>query len=314
MISTNDKNTKLISICIPVLNEAENIPFLLDKLNLVANSLPQYDFEFVFSDNHSIDGSWNQIYLASQSDARIKGIRFSKNFGFQNSILANFKRSQGDAVVQIDADLQDPPELLIQFLEQWEHGYHVVYGIRTHRPENWFIRFFRLAGYFVINFLGEFEIPKNAGDFRLLDRKVVDALLRQSPLQPYLRGSIAGLGFNQIGISYKRNERSRGESKFPIRKVFNLGLIGVFNHSLIPLRISTFVGGSTLLLSVLGGLYYVIQQEINKNLPPGFTSTQVLILAGIGLNAFFLGIIGEYISRIYRIVRGDLGVIIEDEF
>ena len=251
--------------------------------------------------------------VASQIDKRIKGLRFSKNFGFQNSILANFKRSQGDAVIQIDADLQDPPELIVNFLDYWESGYQVVFGVRTHRPENWVLRFIRSVGYSVIDFLGEFEIPKNAGDFRLLDRKVVDVLLTQSPLQPYLRGTIAGLGFNQIGISYNRHERIREESKFPIKRLLNLGLVGVLNHSLIPLRISTFVGGITLILSILGGSYYVIQQELNANLPPGFTSTQVLILAGIGLNAFFLGIIGEYISRIYRIVRGDLGVVIQDE-
>jgi glycosyltransferase involved in cell wall biosynthesis len=311
--STVDRK-KMLSICIPVLNEAANISFLLQKLNAVANSLPQYDFEFIFSDNHSTDGSWQEILNFSQTDNRIKGLRFSKNFGFQNSILANFNRASGDAVIQIDADLQDPPELLFRFIEQWENGYHVVFGIRIHRPENWLLRFFRKVGYWVINFLGEFDIPKNAGDFRLLDRKVVDALLTQSPLKPYLRGSIAGLGFEQIGIPYGRDERLRGESKFPVRRIFNLGLVGVINHSLIPLRISTFAGGATLLMSIFGGLYYVIQQELNKNLPPGFTTTQVLILAGIGLNAFFLGIIGEYISRIYRIVRGDPGVIVEDEF
>lgn len=313
----NNRNKALVSICIPVYNEEEAIPHLFSKLRLVLAPLNyKYNFEIIITDNHSLDATWPQVLLEKKTNNDlflIRAFRFSKNFGFQNSILANFGYANGSAVIQLDADLQDPPELIATFLEHWEAGYHVVFGVRTSRSESRFSTRIRKRGYALVNLLSEHPIPKNAGDFRLLDRKVVQALSNQRLIDPYLRGSIASLGFNQIGIPYHRLLRNNGQSKFPASKVLSLGIVGVINHSLIPLRISTYVGAIVLMLSFSGGIYYVIQSSLNADLPAGFTTTQVLILAGIGLNAFFLGIIGEYISRIYRLVRQEPSVIIEEE-
>jgi glycosyltransferase involved in cell wall biosynthesis len=304
---------KLISVCIPVFNEEEILVDLYQRLVILARTENRYNFEFIFSDNASIDSTWSLVKGLSESDSRVKGIRFSKNFGFQNSILANYAKSSGAAAIQIDADLQDPPELISDFLRAWELGASVVYGIRVERPENVFWRIIRKFGYVLVDLMSETKIPRGAGDFRLLDRKVLDALLAQSHSNPYIRGVIASLGFKQVGIPYARVAREKGESKFPLRQVLGLGFQGIINHSTVPLRLATYLGGGVLLLSLFTSAYSLVTHFTNSNLPPGFTTTQLYLLASIGLNSLFLGIIGEYLLRIYRILRTEPVVIIDEE-
>lgn len=309
-----NEEKKLISIAIPIKNEFSNLQVLIEALRHLADSHPKYDFEFVFTDNHSDDSSWEKLKEISLGDSRIRGVRFSKDFGFQNSILENYRICKGDAVIQLDADLQDPPELIGSFLENWERGIHVVYGIRRRPEEGVLLRKFRDIGYVAINLLSESPIPKGAGDFRLLDRKVITALLKQNHSKPYLRGMVAGMGFDQLGLVYERKSRKFGESKFPARKLISLGLNGIINHSTIPLRLATYAGGALLVLSAFASIYSVVSYIISENLPRGFTSLQLVQFLTIGINSFFLGIIGEYVLRIYRIVRNDPRVIVEEEF
>jgi dolichol-phosphate mannosyltransferase len=309
-----NKVKKLVSVAIPVKNESPNLQVLYEALTQLADSHPMYGFEFVFTDNHSSDSSWEKLRQFSVADSRIRGVRFSKDFGFQNSILENYRICKGDAVIQLDADLQDPPELIGLFLENWERGYHVVYGIRRRPEETILLRKFRDIGYFAINILSESRIPKGAGDFRLLDRKVITALLQQNHSKPYLRGMVAGLGFNQLGLVYERKSRKFGESKFPASKLLSLGLNGIINHSTFPLRLATYAGGVLLILSAIASIYSVFSFILSDNLPRGFTSLQVVQFLTIGINSFFLGIIGEYVLRIYRIVRKDPQIIVEDSF
>lgn len=308
------KRKRLVSIAIPIKNESSNLQFLYAALNRLTDSRPKYDFEFVFTDNHSEDSSWEDLRSLSQIDPRVRGVRFSKDFGFQNSILENYRICRGDAVIQLDADLQDPPEIIGLFLDNWEKGFHVVYGVRLRPEESFILRKFRDLGYLVINLLSESRIPKGAGDFRLLDRKVVNALLQQNHSKPYLRGIVAGMGFNQLGLEYERRSRKHGESKFPAKKLLTLGLNGIINHSTIPLRLATYAGGALLILSSLAAIYSVSSFLLSDNLPRGFTSLQLVQFLTIGINSFFLGIIGEYVLRIYRIVRRDPQVIVEDSF
>lgn len=303
---------KVVSIAIPIKNEILNLPNLIEALNELALSHSSYEFEFVFTDNHSDDFSWEKLREFAATDPRIKGLRFSKDFGFQNSILENYRMCKGAAVIQFDADLQDPPEVISLFLQKWEDGFHVVYGIRRRPEESLLLRKFRDIGYFVINLLSDSRIPKGAGDFRLLDRKVISALLKQNHSKPYLRGIIAGMGFNQLGLVYERRARKHGESKFPARKLFSLGLNGIINHSTIPLRLATYAGGALLVLSGIASIYSVASFLMSDNLPRGFTSLQLVQFLSVGINSFFLGIIGEYVLRIYRIVRNEPQVIIED--
>jgi len=213
--------------------------------------------------------------------------------------------------MQIDADLQDPPEMLEAFLDKWEQGYHVVYGIRRKRPEGSLINAFRRLGYWVIDAVSEHPIPRDVGDFRLIDRKVIEALAKVRTPNPYLRGMIAGLGFSQTGIPYDRDARVAGESKFGVTRLIRLGLTAVFNHSTVPLRIATITGGVMLGVSGLGALYYVALRLTHPELPQGLASIHILVLFGIGLQSVLMGIIGEYLLRIYLIVRAEPIAIVE---
>jgi len=302
----------LISISIPVLNEADNLDALYDRLCRLAEHMDaRCNLEFVFSDNHSSDSTWEKISAIAAQDHRVRAIRFSKNFGFQRSIMANYLHTNGAAVMQIDADLQDPPEMLEAFFNEWEKGHHVVYGIRRKRAENRFLNAIRRIGYWAIDAVSEHPIPRDVGDFRLIDRKVVNSLAQIRTANPYLRGMIAGLGFNQVGIPYDRNARVAGESKFGLTRLVRLGLTAVFNHSTVPLRIASLAGGCMLGISALGTAYYLVLRLLHPELPQGLASIHILVLFGIGLQSLLLGIIGEYLLRIYLILRADPVAIVE---
>jgi len=320
MMSSADNKTKflerkkpLVSISIPTLNESDNIDQLYKRLIKVAEIMKtRCDLEFIFTDNHSDDKTWDKLTNLAKQDHRVKAIRFSKNFGFQRSILANFMHTQGDAVMQIDADLQDPPEMLESFFNEWKKGYHVIYGIRRKRPENIFLKTYRKIGYWLIDALSEYHIPHNAGDFRLIDRKVLNSLLKMNSPNPYLRGMIASLGFNQKGIYYDRDSRFAGKSKFNFSSLLRLGLTAVFNHSPIPLRIASLTGISILGISFFGSLYYLILKLLNPDLPDGLASIHILVLFGIGFQSLLMGIIGEYLLRIFLIIRSEPFAVIEN--
>lgn len=303
----------LVSIAIPVLNEAENLDALYERLRgLTAIMAGKCDLEFVFTDNHSEDQTWAKLSYLAESDSRIRAIRFSKNFGFQRSIMANYIHARGDAVMQIDADLQDPPELLEEFFRLWQNGFRVVYGIRRNRKEKRWVNWFRRFGYWFIDCVSEHPIPRDVGDFRLIDRIVVEALTRFKSPNPYLRGMIAGLGFSQIGVAYDRDARVAGVSKFGVSRLIRLGLTAIFNHSAVPLRIASMVGGAMLIASGIGALYFVVLKLLDPDLPQGLASIHVLVLFGIGLQSFLLGIIGEYLLRIYVILRSEPLAIVEE--
>jgi glycosyltransferase involved in cell wall biosynthesis len=303
----------LISISVPVLNEADNLDLLYARLRKLSETMAdRCRLEFLFTDNHSSDATWEKLTALASVDQRVRAIRFSKNVGFQRSILANYMHARGDAVLQIDADLQDPPELLERFFQLWRDGYHVVYGVREKRPEGWLINTFRKFGYWTIDKLSEHAIPRDAGDFRLVDRKVIDALQRYRSSNPYLRGMIAGMGFRQIGVPYSRMARVAGTSKFGVTQLIKLGLAGVFNHSVLPLRLATYGGVFLLGLSALGAVYYAVLRAFHPELPRGFASIQILVLFGIGFQSLLLGILGEYLLRIYLILRAEPVAIAEE--
>jgi polyisoprenyl-phosphate glycosyltransferase len=302
----------LISIAIPVFNEADNLEALYARLRRLGERMAdRCRLEFVFTDNCSTDATWTRLGELAAQDPRVRAIRFSRNFGFQRSILANYLHSRGDAVMQIDADLQDPPEMLETFFDHWQRGYRVVNGVRRKRREAWLINAFRRFGYWAIDAVSEHPIPRDVGDFRLIDRKVIDALSRLRTTSPYLRGMIAGLGFSQIGVPYDRDARVAGESKFGVTRLIRLGLTAVFNHSTVPLRIASLLGGTMLGISVLGALYYLALRLLNPDLPQGMASIHILVLFGIGLQSLLMGVIGEYLLRIYLILRAEPVAIVD---
>ncbi len=302
----SDTRLPLISISIPVLNEIGNIDRLYQRLDALSKALShRCRMEFVISDNQSSDGTWERIGEIAAGDPRVRAIRFSKNVGFQRSIMANYLHTRGDAVMQVDADLQDPPELLDAFLDLWDSGYDVVYGVRRGRKEAAWVSLFRRCGYWFINRMAEYPIPPNVGDFRLIDRKVINALAKLRSANPYLRGMIAGLGFKQTGIVYDREARVAGESKFGFSRLMRLGFIALINHSTVPLRIAFALGLSMICLSLLGVVYYIFLWLLVPDLPRGLASIHILVLFGIGFQSLLFGILGEYILQIYTILRGE---------
>lgn len=309
----NNADIPLISISIPVLNEADNLDALYARLDRLGEMMKDLcHLEFLFTDNHSSDATWEKLIVLAARDSRVRAIRFSKNVGFQRSILANYMHARGDAVMQIDADLQDPPELLEKFFHLWRDGYHVVYGVREKRPEGWLINNFRKLGYWTVDKLSEHAIPRDAGDFRLVDRKVINALQRYRSSNPYLRGMIAGMGFKQIGVPYGRSARVAGASKFGVSQLIKLGLAGVFNHSVLPLRLATYGGLFLLGLTAIGAIYYVALRAFHPDLPRGLASIHILVLFGIGFQSLLLGILGEYMLRIYILLRAEPVAIAEE--
>lgn len=306
---------KLITICVPVLNEAANVANLYAAFQELRESLgDRYRFELLFTDNHSSDGTFALLSELAQRDPDVRVLRFSRNFGFQRSVLTGYLNARGDAVIQLDCDLQDPPSLIPRLLELWEAGNQVVYGIRSKRQEGRLISFTRQCFYRVIHSLSEHDLPLDAGDFRLVDRRVIEELAKIDDATPYVRGTIATLGFNQVGVPYERAARQGGESKFRVNDLVNLGLDGIFNHSFVPLRLASYVSliiaAATFLLIlayVAGRLFFT------QSWPPGFATLVVLILVSISLNALFFGILGEYIARIYRQVKKTPLTIVEKE-
>ena len=304
----------LISIVVPVYNEESNIQPFYDtvsrELVLLSSS---YKFEFVFTDNHSTDGTFGLLRDLARKDPSVHAYRFSRNFGYQRSIMTGYSRAQGDAAIQMDVDLQDPPELIAAFLAEWQKGAEVVYGVRIQRQESWMINLQRMLFYRLIDRLSEEKIPVDAGDFRLISRRVIELLKSFNDAQPYLRGTIATLGFLQVGIPYSRNARLRGESKFPFSKLVSLAMDGILNHSVVPLRLSTYFGLLVSTLTMLFAVGYLAAKLFFKSeWPAGFATLAILTLISISINAMLLGIVGEYLGRMYQQLKQRPLTIIEE--
>lgn len=311
MIDPQDR--PLISIIVPVYNEQDNIRRTFARLQEVTSGLAGYRFEFVFTDNRSTDNSFAILTdLASQHE-NVRVARFSRNFGFQKSVLTGYRIARGDAAIQIDADLQDPPEMFGRFLEKWRAGHDVVVGIRRGRKENAILRSLRRFHYWLMARLDGEYLTQNAGDFRLIDKSVIDRLRRIHEPHMYLRGLISSLSRNQVGIEYDRAKREFNESKYGLVPLVALAIDGIVTHSSFPLRIAFYVGVVIALMAALLSVYYLgIYMVSSNSLPRGFTTTQLLILFGIGINSAFLGILGIYVGRIYDQVRVRPMTIISD--
>ena len=224
---------KKISICIPVLNEEKNITNAYKKISSIfKEKINNYDYEFIFTDNHSNDSTEEIILDLCKKDNKIKYIRFRNNLDYDKSILEAYKHSTGDAAIVIDCDLQDPPDLFLKFIEKWEKGFDVVYGIVKSRKENLIVNFLRKIFYLMMNLNAEIDYPLNAHDFRLVDRKVINGFKDNSNLFPYVRGLTFALATNPIGIEYDREDRKEGKSK--------LGIYNSFTYAINALLEETF--------------------------------------------------------------------------
>ncbi|RFC65680.1 glycosyltransferase [Mesorhizobium denitrificans] len=303
----------LISIIVPVYNEESNVDRTYAELKRVTDALAAYRFEFIFTDNNSTDQTFSKLVTIAANDPAVRIARFSRNFGFQRSVLTGYLLCEGEAAIQIDADLQDPPSMFEAFLEKWREGADVVVGVRRHREEHRLMQEGRRAYYRLLRWLDGPHLIADAGDFRLIDRSVIERLRKINEPHMYLRGLISSLSRKQVGVPVDRAARLHGESKFKFRGLLRLAAGGIIAHSSVPLRVAFYIGIFIAALSVLLSFFYIGLRIFAPNSsPPGFTTTQLLILFGIGLNSMFLGILGVYVGMIYDHVRERPLTIISD--
>jgi len=307
---------QLVSVITPCLNEQETVRGCSEAVcKVFENELPDYNFEHIFADNGSTDSTRSILRRMAEEDDRLKVIFNSRNFGAEASMLNAMRRSKGDAVmVMVPADLQDPPELLPAFIRHWKDGYKVVFAVRRQRDENPIMMAVRKLFYVGVSRLSSIEIPQNVGEFQLIDRAVVNALRGFEERRPYLRGMIASCGFKSIGIEYSMQKRRRGRSKNTLLSLVDQGLNGLISFSTAPLRFCMLIGIFIAVLSLtfaavslfLSMIYY------RELAPPGVPALVVALFFFGGVQLFFLGVMGEYISAIHTQVRGR-PLVIEEE-
>jgi dolichol-phosphate mannosyltransferase len=292
-----DKNY-VYSIVIPVLNEEKVLNELYQRLTKVMTDIGE-SYEIIFINDGSTDNSLKIMKQLQTHDKRIKIIDFSRNFGHQIAITAGIDFTSGDAVITIDADLQDPPEVIPDLIKKWKEGYEVIYGIREKRKgENFFKKISTLIFYRLINKMTMINMPPDSGDFRLIDKKVVNNLKNIRENNRYVRGLTYWIGFKQIGVPYERDKRFAGKSKYPIKKLFKLAYDAIFSFSNFPLKIATYFGFIVSFLSFLYLIYALIIKLFTNSVIHGWTSLMISILFLGGVQLICLGIIGEYIARI----------------
>lgn len=295
------------SVIAPIFNEQESLPELYRRITEVMDATGE-SWELILVDDGSRDKSSSMIREMAAKDSRIRPVIFARNFGHQIAVTAGLDYSRGQAVVIIDADLQDPPELIHDMVEKWKEGYQVVYAVRAEREgESWFKLFTASLFYRLIYRITDVKIPLDTGDFRLMDRKVVDVLNSMRERHRFLRGMSSWVGFKQTGVSYKRAARFAGETKYPFKKMFRLALNAVTGFSYFPLQVATYIGFIAATLSILAIPIVIILRATggpgeHPLLGQATTLIAVLFLGGVQLIS--LGILGEYIGRIYDEVKG----------
>ncbi len=290
-----------ISIVIPVFNEAAMITLLLERLAATVRQLDRYTWELILVDDGSVDDSAQRILdQASLFPGKLLLRRFSRNFGHQAALMAGLEKASGEAIIFIDADLQDPPELFAAFLSHFEKGYDVVYGIRKRRDSGLWLKLSYKIFYLLFQKMADVSIPLDAGDFGLISRRAANIIKQMPEKDLLLRGLRSWVGFKQVGVPYDRPERAAGETKYTLRKLMNLAASAFFGYSSLPLRISTGCGLGAILLGLLYGGYALYGKWVLNANPPGWTSLLMIVLLLGGAQLISVGILGEYISRIYR--------------
>jgi dolichol-phosphate mannosyltransferase len=292
------------SIIVPVYNEKENLPDLHRRVSDVMKSTRKR-WELILVDDGSTDGSTDMILELAKNDRHIRPVIFARNFGHQIAITAGWDYARGDAVVIIDADLQDPPELILEMIEKWNEGYEVVYAVRAEREgESWFKLWTASLFYRIIYRITDVKIPLDTGDIRLMDRKVVNVLKSMRERHRFPRGMSAWVGFKQIGVEYKRAARVAGETKYPFRKMFRLALNAVTSFSYFPLQVATFVGFFAAGIAIFAIPFVAYLRITGSQAFFGQATTLIAVLFLGGVQLISLGILGEYIGRLYDEAKG----------
>ncbi len=291
------------SIVAPAYNEEEVLPEFYRRVRDVMDALGE-PWELILVNDGSRDNTLAVMRELHEKDPRVKVVSFSRNFGHQLAITAGIDYASGDAVVIIDADLQDPPEVIPELIEKWRDGYDVVYAVRRERRgESWFKEWTAKLFYRLIYRITDVDIPKDTGDFRLMDRKVVEALRTMRERNRFMRGLSVWVGFKQTGIFYVREPRFAGETKYPFRKMLKFALDAITSFSYVPLQLATYFGFAIAGISMVGMVIAVILRLTTGRALLGQATTLVAVLFLGGIQLIFLGIIGEYLGRIYDEVK-----------
>jgi dolichol-phosphate mannosyltransferase len=289
----------MLSVVAPIFNERDSVEELWRRLTLALTPLGEY--EVVLVDDGSTDGSWELLRGIAARDEHVRLLKLSRNFGHQIALTAGLDTARGDAVVLIDADLQDPPELIPDLVARWEEGFDVVYAVRGRRDGESRVRLLAIAAFYrLFRRLAATDIPADTGDFRLLSRRAVDSLARMPERARYLRGMTSWIGFRQVGVTYRRDPRFAGSSKYPLAKLLRLASDGIASFSVAPIRLLTRVGFVMIVFcaAVLGWTLYT--RFFTHNAPQGWTSVLGVVLLLGGIQLLGMGIVGQYIARIFE--------------
>jgi glycosyltransferase involved in cell wall biosynthesis len=290
----------LVSIVTPFYNEGEGVKHFYQVMAQTMEKLPDFDFEIVCVDDGSRDNTLEQLIAISKTDPRVSVLEFSRNFGKEAAMTAGIDATSGDCVIPIDADLQDPPALIAEMLKKWQDGAEVVLAKRVDRSSDSYAKRTTAAMFYRLhNALSGLQIPENVGDYRLMDRMVVDALKQLPERQRFMKGLFAWVGFKTATVEYVRDARLVGDSKFSGWKLWNFAIEGITSFSLVPLKIWTYVGGIGALFAFCYAVFVVIKTLVFGIDVPGYASLLVVMLFFGSLQLICLGVLGEYIGRIY---------------
>jgi polyisoprenyl-phosphate glycosyltransferase len=289
-----------LSVAIPVHNEQSVLPDLLERLRTVLDKLPGGPHEMVFVDDGSSDRTYEMLEAAAVEDPRIVALCLSRNFGHQQAITAALDHVTGDAVVVMDGDLQDVPEVIPQFVERYEQGFDVVYAKRVRRKEPWLLRLCYFLFYRMMAKLSDIKLPLDSGDFGLMSRRVILQLRSMPEHHRYLRGMRSWVGYRQAGIDVERAERHSGRSKYSLGRLLKLAFDGIFAFSIVPIRAAALLGAVVMSVSLVYVAYAIYVKLFLQKSPQGFTALMVAVTFFSGIILFFLGVIGEYVGRIYE--------------
>ena len=296
---------KKVSILVPCYNEEQSLPLLYEELIKVIDNLPEYEWEMLFVNDGSKDGTMNVLASMREKDKRVNYLDLSRNFGKENAMLAGFDFVTGDCMILMDADLQDPPTLMPEMLKEWKNGFQDVYAKRRDRgKESWLRKKLSMLFYKILDHSTRFDILQNVGDFRLLDRQCIDALRRMRETERYTKGMFCWIGFNKKEVVFDRGDRKVGDSKWSFKSLFNLAIEGITSFTTAPLRFATIVGFVIAFCAFMAGLFYLVKTIIFGDQARGFTTLIVFISFFGGLQLMAIGILGEYLGRIFNEVKG----------
>jgi polyisoprenyl-phosphate glycosyltransferase len=303
----------VLSVVVPLYNEESNVDYLFERLTQVLVSL-NLSYELICVNDGSRDRTLDKLLAHHHQDSAVKVINLSRNFGKEVALTAGLDHASGDAVIVIDADLQDPPELISDLVAKWREGYDMVYATRRSRHEDWLKRFTAESFYRVIGNISQISIPANTGDFRLLDRRVVDAIKQLPERTRFMKGLFAWVGFKQASVLFDRPQRYKGKSSWNYWRLWNFALDGITSFSLMPLKIWSYVGAVLSFLAFIYASFLVIRTLIRGVDVPGYASLMVAILFLGGVQLITLGFLGEYLGRVYEEVKGRPLYLVRDRY